>query len=289
MTELIVGGVDFSGAREMPNETWLATGRLDGLGLEIGSVTRVGSHRLPAELLKVPALAAVGLDFPFSLPAEFIRFCAEKSGRKPFQAWQEVVEYLVFTSFDDFSALVKEFARECKRLTDAKYRGMAQSPLHRANPSMIQMTYQGMRFLASLDPGKFRVLPFHDRAAGACAVLEVFPRATLWCLGLPDSGYKGKDKKDAEKTAGVRRDMLNKLIGLRDRNEERWRCCPRLTIDKKLQHQAVESADALDAIVACYTTALWLAAPDRFPDPWECNSEDLLLEGWLYAPDGLRV
>lgn len=284
MTEQLIGGVDFSGSKELPNETWLATGRLDGLGLEILDIKKVGSHKLSAELANLPTLRAVGLNFPFSLPAEFIRFCAEKRERSQFQSWQEVVEFLIFTSFDDFSALVNDFQKDGKRLTDTKYRAMAQSPLHRGNPSMIQMTYQGMRFLASLDPKRFRVLPFHDREPDACLVVEVFPRATLWCFGLPDTGYKAKEKKDSEKMQSVRKDLLLKLIELRDRKEEVWRAVPRLSVDKKLQHLAIECDHALDAIIACYATAVWLVAPDLFEDPYDCDSEDMLLEGWLYAP-----
>jgi hypothetical protein len=284
MTEQLIGGVDFSGSKEIPNDTWLATGRLDGLGLEIVDLKKVGSHKLAVDLAAIPALKAVGLDFPFSLPADFVRFCAEKNGRSEFQSWQEVVEFLIFTSFDDFAALVKDFQKDSKRLTDARYRGLAQSPLHRGNPSMIQMTYQGMRLLASLDPKRFHVLPFHDRNPNTCAVLEVFPRATLWCFGLPDTGYKNKEKKDADKMQQVRRDLLNKLLGLRDRKEEVWRAVPRLSVDKKLQHVAIESDHALDAIIACYATAVWMIAPELFEDPYDCGSEDMLLEGWLYAP-----
>ncbi len=281
MSAQLIGGVDYSGSKEVPNDTWLATGRLDGLGLEISRLSKVGSHRLAAELAMLPELAAVGLDFPFSLPADFVRFCAQKNETKEFQSWQEVVEFLIFKSFDDFAALTKEFQKESKRLTDCKFRGMAQSPIHRTNSAM---TYQGMRFLASLDPKKFSVLPFHDKQPGRCIVLEVFPRATLWCCGLPDTGYKSKEKKDIEKMQQIRRDLLNKLLGLRDRKEEYWRAVPRLSIDKKLQHLAVESDDALDAVIACYATAMWMASPQLFEDPYDCDSEDMLLEGWLYSP-----
>lgn len=284
MTQQLIGGVDFSGSKEIPNETWLATGKLDGLGLEIVDLKKVGSHKLTAEITALKEIKAVGLDFPFSLPADFTRFCALKKERAPFQSWQEVVELLVFTSFEEFCALVKEFQKDAKRLTDARYRGQAQSPLHRGNPSMLQMTYQGMRFLASLDPRKYSVLPFHDRRPDACVVMEVFSRATLSCFGLPHTGYKNKEKKDIEKMHSARRTLLNKLIGLRDRNEEIWRVVPRLTVDKKLQHIAVESDDALDALIACYATATWMVAPSLYEDPFECDSEDMLLEGWLYAP-----
>ena len=201
MTEQIIGGVDFSGSKEIPNDTWLAVGRLDGLGLEITDLKKVGSHKLAIELAALPQMKAVGLDFPFSLPADFLRFVAGEKKLNIFQSWQEVVEFLIFTSFDDFAELVKSYPMESKRLTDSHYRALAQSPLHRANPAMIQMTYQGMRLLASLDPKRFCVQPFQSANAGSCLVLEVFPRASLWCFGLPHTGYKSKREEGHRKDA----------------------------------------------------------------------------------------
>ena len=283
-----IAGVDFSGARDVPNQTWLAVGRLDSIGLEIIELRQTGSHKLPGELAALPQLKAIGLDFPFSLPADFLRFCAERSAHAPFQSWQEVVEHLVFVTFDDFLALVKEFEKESKRLTDLEYRAIAKSPMHRGAPSMVQMTYQGMRLLAGLDPSRFAVLPFQDAGAGRVCVLEVFPRATLWSLSLPDSGYKGKEKKDRDKVEAVRRDLLTQLLQLRERKGAICKDYPRLTVGKSLQHVVVESADALDALVACYTTAIWAVAPALFADPFSVDNEDVLLEGWIYAPTSSR-
>jgi len=284
MAERVIAGVDFSGAREVPNQTWLSLGRLDGLGLQIVDLRRVGSHALAGELISTGTLAAAGLDFPFSLPADFIRFLEEKAGRKPAQSWQEVVEQLILGGFEDFVTQVELFGKDSKRLTDAFYRRLAQSPLHRGGPSMVQMTYQGMRLLSSLDPARFSILPFESWRAGTCAVFEVFPRGMLWCLGLPDSGYKSKEKKDREKMLTVRRELLKKLIELREQGGERFRHFPRLTVAKELQHVAIDSDDALDAVIACYAAAVWVAAPELFLDPLDCDSEDVLLEGWIYAP-----
>ena len=287
--ESLIAGVDFSGARDVPNQTWLAVGRLDSMGLEIMELRQTGSHKLPGELAALAQLKAVGLDFPFSLPADFLRFCAEKGSHAPFQSWQEVVEHLVFVTFDDFLALVKEFEKESKRLTDLAYRAIAKSPMHRAAPSMVQMTYQGMRLLAGLDPSKFAVLPFQDAGGSRVSVLEVFPRATLWSLSLPDSGYKGKEKKDREKVEALRRDVLMQLTQLREKKGAICKDYPRLSVGKSLQHVAIDSADALDALVACYTTAIWATAPVLFADPFSVDNEDVLLEGWIYAPASSRA
>ncbi|MFN8550672.1 MAG: hypothetical protein U0103_04210 [Candidatus Obscuribacterales bacterium] len=52
-----------------------------------------------------------------------------------------------------------------------------------------------IRLLATLDPKRCAVLPFQDRVKNGTAILEVYPRQTLTSLGLPDSGYKSKDKE----------------------------------------------------------------------------------------------
>jgi predicted nuclease with RNAse H fold len=285
MVESVIAGADFSGSRETPNQTWLAVGKLDSMGVEIVDLRQTGSHRLAAELAGISGLKAVGLDFPFSLPAEFLRFCAEKQGLTPFQSWQELVEHLVFVAFDDFLALVKEFGREPKRLTDMEFRAIAKSPLHRGHPSMVQMTYHGMRLLSGLDPDRFSVLPFQDLRPGACAVLEVFPRATLVALRLPDSGYKSQEKKDRERVGTLRKQILEGLVQLREKGGSAYRDYPRLTINKSLQHQALVSADALDAVVACYTIAVWSVLPGAFADPLSLDNENVLLEGWAFAPE----
>src|SRR5262249_45174063 len=157
----------------------IAVGEMGQLGLNILEITKIGSHRIAAELSNRLPLKAAGFDFPFSLPSEFLSYIfeklAESKGLKGggFQSWQEVAEQLVFMSFDDFLAHVVAFSKEPKRLTDRVCSRTAISPLHRGNPSMVQMTFQGMRFLASLDPARFFVLPFQDSKADACAVIEV--------------------------------------------------------------------------------------------------------------------
>lgn len=100
--EVICAGVDFSGAKNLPNNTWLALGSLSNLGLEIVSLNNCGGHQLAKQLNQTANLKAVGLDFPFSLPTMFLEFLGDKRERKAFQSWQEVAEHLAFATFDDF-------------------------------------------------------------------------------------------------------------------------------------------------------------------------------------------
>ncbi|HEY9712541.1 MAG TPA: DUF429 domain-containing protein [Chroococcales cyanobacterium] len=284
MTDRLIAGVDFSGAKEAPNNTWLCMGNLGSLGLEILEISKVGSHKIARELSDKNGLEVAGFDFPFSLPDEFLRFVAEKLSAEPFQEWQQVAERLIFMPFEEFLALAVEFKKEPKRIADKATSRPAQSPLHRGNPSMVQMTYQGIRMLASLDPARFAVLPFQNLVAGKCAVLEVYPRESLHALGLPDSGYKSKEKKEQDKVTAARRDIIKNLIEIRERKGITHKDCLRLNLSPKVQHIAVESDHALDALIACYTAALWASVPAYFRDPFSMDDVEILLEGWIYSP-----
>lgn len=283
MTDKLVGGVDFSGAKPVPNDTWLTLARVGNLGVEVTDVRHVGSHALARELGAVQ-LAAVGIDCPFSLPQGFIDFLAMKKPNPPYQSWQEVAQDLVLMPFDEFEKRVKEFKKEPRRYCDGYVPGPALSPLHRGGPSMVQMTYAGMKMLAMLDPTKFYVLPFQSEIKGGCAVIEVYPRALLKTLELPDSGYKGSEKKDAEKYKAVREQILDGMINLRERKGLTFARFPRLSVPAKLRHSFLESDHALDSLVACYSTAIYVAEPSLFADPLDANNMDVLLEGWIYNP-----
>src|SRR5215470_12639672 len=100
--EAICAGVDYSGAKDVPNNTWLALGSLTNLGLEIVSLNHCGGHLLVKQLNDIASLSVVGLDFPFSLPVAFLEHLKTKRQDRDFQSWQEVAEYLAFSTFDDF-------------------------------------------------------------------------------------------------------------------------------------------------------------------------------------------
>lgn len=284
----LVAGVDFSGAKTEPNNTWLAVGRITTDAMEIVELRKVGSHALAMELQKLASLSAVGMDFPFSLPVEFIQFAAKRLEGKSYQEWHEVVEHLAFMPYEEFLDHAKAFKAEPKRITDEMYKAQAISPLHRGNPSMIQMTLEGMRTLAKLDPSKFAVMPFYEPGPGKCTVLEVFPRATLWCLSLPDKGYKSADPKDLARVHEARKTILNGLIDLREHHPISCKDYPKLSLGNAFRSAAIDSDHALDAVIACYTTGVWKLADKLFPDPYDANDENVLLEGWIYAPRNTR-
>ncbi len=279
-SERKIAGADCSGSKEVPNETWLAQGVLNGNKLEITNIQKTGMHALGKELNAIADLSAVGLDCPFSLPAEFLTFLATELQVEPFQSWQSMAEQIVFMPFERFQELAKTFKKEPKRVTDKLSCAQALSPLHRGYPSMLQMTYYGIRVLASLDPNRFYVMPFQETLEKGAAVIEVYPRATLKCLSLPDTGYKSKEKKDKDKMQSARHKIIHGLVGLQ--NNEKYKNCPKLILNSKLEHLCVEIDHALDALLACYATALWQDKPSICKDPFDSNEADVLLEGWIY-------
>jgi hypothetical protein len=283
MDDKLIAGVDFSGAAKTPNDTWLCWGRLSGWQFEILGVKQVGAHALSVELLRMHP-SCVGIDCPFSLPQEFADHLAAKSLRTNFQSWQELAEHLVFLAYDDFAQAAVDFKKEPKRITDKFVKAPAISPLHRGNPSMVQMTYHGIRLLATLDPSKFYVLPFQSEKDGACAIIEVYPRDFLRFLALPETGYKAKTKKEEEEVQKVRRQILSGLIELKERRQISLKEFIRLTVSKELEHQILSTDHALDALIACYVTALFVTQRKLFTDPFEQDDESVLLEGWIYSP-----
>lgn len=281
MHENLVAGVDFSGASKAPNETWIACGRVSGTGLEIIDVRKVGSHALAAELSSLHC-AVVGIDCPFSLPIDFLKFLAQRAIRKDFQSWQEVAEHIVFMPFEDFRQAAVDFGKEPKRVTD-KLVAPAQSPLHKTNPSMLQMTYHGMRMLASLDPNRFQALPFHDRLKDGCSVIEVYPRGSLRFFQLPEVGYKAKNNREEQAAQEVRRKILYGLLELRERHGLTFKEFARLSVGKKLEHTLLSNDHALDACIAAHIAANFAHSPQLLSDPFETNDLNVLLEGWIYS------
>lgn len=284
MSDKVVAGADFNGSKENPNETWIVVGRLSNLGLEIFEVKKTGSHVLAKDLAAHKTLSALGIDCPFSLPADFLEFLACEKTKKPFDSWQEVVEDLVFTPFEDFGALAKKFGKETKRITDKTTGALAVSPLKRSNPPMQHLTYHGMRTLASLDPARFFVLPFQDAIPFGCAVMEVSTQDTLKYLGFKDIGYQSKERGDETQAEVAREKLVSDLIRLKERKALTFKDFPALIVQKQFMHNFVKSHHAVDALIACYTVAMFSAAPTHFDDAYSADAMEVLLEGWIYRP-----
>jgi hypothetical protein len=288
MPDQFVVGCDFPAANTAPHQVFLAKASIGSLGAEIVDLHKVDSHKLPQELAQTQSLSALGIDFPFSLPGDFLRFVAEKREVPQFQSWQEVIETLVFIDFAAFQKLVEDFGAEPKRFADQAQGKLGQSLLAKGNSVLLQTAFQGMRMLASLDPKRFSILPLQSPQKGTCSVLETSPRSMLESLGLPTSGYRGKDS-NKQKSLELRREILTGILELRERKGSEYAKFPRLLMDKKLVHTACDTEQALDAVISCYSACLWVMAPALFNDPFDVDNEDVLLEGWIYVPNKVAV
>ena len=151
---------------------------------------------------------------------------------------------------------------------------------------MVQMTYQCIQLLAMLPPDRFYTLPFQSKIDGACAVIEVYPRDTLRFFQLKETGYKSGSKKDEPQVTSARHEIVHELLQLKEKRGLTYRNVPKLNMNKNMLASVINSDHALDAVIACYTTAMFEVATELFVDPFSLNDLDVLLEGWIYRPTG---
>jgi hypothetical protein len=302
-----VYGVDFgAGKRDAGTNTWIARGRVDGDGLRVTHCETVESafegdpkrrnEALPAlvEFLSgegtwetddgdeygVEGDAAVGLDFPFGLPAavlgdEFENWAAFleafPGGLPPAEGWDgdDVVEP------DGLSTWGSQRAREnddvdcvhCKRETDATVG--AQPPYGIVGK---YITYYGIDSVLSEVHGEATFAPMgtdgETTSGEGPFVLEVYPAGTLDRLGLCREGYKGRG------TAEQRRRERN-LDGLEEYADG-------VEINDPVVEEAQDDpgGDALDALVAAVATYRATRSPAAL-GPDEDHYDPV--EGYIYV------
>ena len=164
---------------------------------------------------------------------------------------------------------------ELKRSGDARHFPESYSPLHRVNPNMLPMTYEGIRLLHRWredHPRRWQVPPLEPPAPPARTVtlLELMPGAFLKAVGLPCKGYK-KGRRASE--------LREKITGaLADASGVRL---PGLD---SLRMGCHANGDFLDAVVAAVGAACWARNTDRFRHPQPDELALARLEGWIYVP-----
>ena len=139
MTTII--GVDFSGATQDRN-TWFAQGCLDDGVLLLERVQPIRREDLYSLMLRIPAPAVAAMDFPFGLPEEFLPHVRVGDG---FRTIAEIWPILAATDLQVLGDIATKFVHdygEPRRVVDCHY-PEAKSVLHRVNPDMLPMTYQG--------------------------------------------------------------------------------------------------------------------------------------------------
>ena len=273
MTRIV--GVDFSGHRD-DRHTWVAQGRLDAGGaLRLDSVQPARRAALHDLLATIPAPAIAALDFPFGVPA---RFTAHLSPKHPPRVMSDLWEAVSGMTSDEFLAGRDRFVAdhgELKRSGDMRHFPESYSPLHRANPNMLPMTFEGMRLLHRLHrelPRRWHVPPLEPttRFAHAVTLLELMPGAFLKAVGLPYKGYK-KGRRSCELRETIT-DALASASGI---------SLPNLDSVRMGCHA---NDDHLDAVVAAVGAACWARHSDRFRHPRPDELALARLEGWIYVP-----
>lgn len=264
-------GVDFSAAeRDAGRKTWIAAGRVDGEELTVESLADAAS-RLDCAPSREDALdalvgyltgfdepAVVGLDFPFSLPAELVGgdWAAFVAGTP--ERWGRLGDIdSPRALYDAARAHAAENGHSLRRRTDDAHGG--QEP---TGYRIKTQTYYGIsRVLRGLRDDA-AVVPFDDPEGESAAVVEAYPAAVFGNVaGAARTGYK----RDTRAGVETRRENVE---ALRRQGVSFGDC----------RDFALATDDALDAVAAA--AAAWRAAENGF----ETDGHDAeSVEGHIFA------
>ncbi len=299
MTERTIVGVDFSGGGKdtQVGKTWVTKGQFDGVALKIEDCRPLSRDKL-TQCLNQKDYAVAAMDFPFGVPIAFADHWEPNARAMPdlWQAAHNLNDRKCFRFIvDKFAPTV---ADELLRIGDLHVPG-CYSCLHRVNPNMVPMTFEGMKLLHTLSTsGGFHIPPLPKLETQSSVLLEVMPGAALASFGLPDKGYKS-----GAKAHQLRKEILDTLsetsgISLPNLNDCR---------QKGYRELCLEYDDCLDSVVAAVVAALWYRDSTAFhkpsneivttisrPTSTRWASEDALgmqekeaarKEGWIYVPN----
>lgn len=253
-------GLDFSAAaRASGANSWVAECRFDGERLRVERLATASewlgldtTERDPVlaalvdELADPPEETAVGMDFPFSLPAEFLGFDGDGTGD---DAWENFLrgtttDWGILDDvadprelYDRVTATADDRNLSLSRTTDDANGG--QDP---AGFRIKTQTFYGISALLRplVERGNVRVPPVLDDSTAELTVLETYPAAVF--DALPDAvreGYKDDDRAS---------------IAARRQNRAALRAAG-VEIDGTDADAAVATDDALDAVAAAYAAA----------------------------------
>ena len=204
----------------------------------------VSREKLTEKLKALPGDAVVALDFPFSVPTAFAEYLGHPESEMP-ALWQAMAT--IVGERDGFLDRRDKFVEEngeILRAGDLHVPG-CYSCLHKSNPNMVPMTFEGMRLLNRLwQQTNCQVPPLEVEGHDGAVLLEVMPGAALEAYGLPDKGYKG-----GQDALDKRREILTGLSKKSGVN----------VLDlHAFRDEAMFADHALDSIVAAVTAASWV-------------------------------
>ena len=200
-------------------------------------------------------LALVALDTPLGWPEGLAEELAGHRAGQPF---------------------VREANALFRRATDDHIaRALGKRPLDVAADRIARTAHAALRVLQALRvaTGAPLPLPLSPGLSGAPLALEVYPAGTLQARGLPSSGYKGPERREA------RARLLASLSG----GDARVGESGELDVPEALRPALVQSDHLLDAVL-CTLAARDFIRGDVMPPPDRGRAER---EGWIWvrAPD----
>ena len=204
---------------------------------ELASGARYRESALAAlvEFLSGERRAAVGLDFPFSLPRSLIEETTWEAFLRDFPAR--------YPDADSLREACRRAAggRELKRRTDIA----AKVPFSAYNLRLYRQTHAGIATVLRplMEADAARVVPMQASAPGKVLLAETCPASLLKRLGLYKPPYKGR----GDPPQSARTNLINWLIqrGLLEKPQKSLR---NLMIEDK-------GGDAIDAMLAAVATA----------------------------------
>ncbi len=265
-----VHGIDFSGDRSAGKRSWVASGDLGGTSLKVDACRDAtelpGSaaaretflEALNAWITEQPG-AAIGLDFPFSLPEAVIEE----------DSWEAFVRGFAkrFPDEDEFRFTCQRVSpgRELKRATDEAHK----APLSPYNLRLYKQTYHGIaNVLAPLiEADAVRVAPFQEPDPDKPLLVEVCPAASMIARGHKTS-YKGTTQEHrAARTRILKALQSDGTLSIRAQG----------VLTSVLRDSG---GDALDAVIAAYAATQAVSDHDRlYPDSFDGPA----IEGNIYA------
>ena len=262
-----VHGIDFSGAADAGRRIWIASGAIESHRLRIDACRRAealpGSGRerdicLTAlrNFIAGEKACAVGLDFPFGLPASLMGT----------PSWDDFIH-----SFPNRYPSPQQFREQCvrtagggeqKRATDIESR----APFSPYNLRLYRQTYYGIRDVLHplVRDGQACVRPMQRAQSGKPWLFEICPASTLKRLSLY-APYKGRTK--AHSLARKR------ILGELEKNGG-------LSVPSSARAILIEESngDAPDSVIAAWTTFQAL----RHPEHLTARDNAHVLEGRIY-------
>ena len=257
-----VAGVDFSGARDAGRHIWIAEGNSTPKGVKLYNLLRAddlphGGISFNEAMTGLCIYLAgqsdtiIGLDFPFSIPADLIEQSTWPRFIQDFSSRFDTAE-----NFRDHCR-IKTGGKELKRLTDVE----ARVPWCAYNLRLYRQTWAGIRHVLSplVADECVRVIPIQKPKVDLPVIAEICPASFLKRENLYVR-YKGRGPEMRKGRAKILSKMTKRKLFM--------------PIDDKLQQTMVEDigGDALDAALAAVCAAGIEDTSPRSPtDRLECR------------------